>query len=148
MKKSAIFISAIIFFTLAITLSQIAIAQDGMVADNLPSSAALDGRTYAGQNGSKGKSADHDDEFIFSNGMFRSTSCDAYGFQSGPYQTEVVDGIIYFQAVTKSPSHGQMTWEGKVDGESIEGTFIWTKERWYWDIRKEYWLKGKIKEAI
>lgn len=148
MKKTASLLGSILFFTLAMIFSQNAIAQDGMGTVTHPTSADLDGRTYTGQNGSKGKPADHDDEFIFSNGMFRSTSCDAYGFESGPYQTEVVDGVIYFKATTKSPSHGQMVWEGKVDGESIDGTFLWTKERWYWDIRKEYWLKGKLKEAI
>jgi len=148
MRRNAILIGSILFFTLTIIFSQNAIAQNGMSTEPPSTSAALDGRTYAGQNGSKGKPADHDDEFIFSNGMFRSTSCDAYGFESGPYQTELVDGVIYFKAITKSPSHGQMVWEGKVDGESIDGTFIWTKERWYWDIRKEYWLKGKLKEEL
>lgn len=146
MKKSPIFVRSVLLFTLTLFIPQSAIAKDGMTADTLATSTALDGRTYAGQNGSKGKPADHADEFIFSNGMFRSTSCDAYGFDSGPYQTEVVDGVTYFKAVTKSPSHGQMTWQGKVDGDSIDGTFLWTKERWYWDIRKEYWLKGKLKE--
>jgi len=148
MRRNAILSGSILFFTLTIIFSQNAIAQNGMSTEPPSTSAALDGRTYAGQNGSKGKPADHDDEFIFSNGMFRSTSCDAYGFESGPYQTELVDGVIYFKAITKSPSHGQMVWEGKVDGESIDGTFIWTKERWYWDIRKEYWLKGKLKEEL
>ncbi len=106
----------------------------------------LDGKTYFGQNGSKGKPADHDDEFIFKEGMFRSTSCDEYGFSAGQYETTETDGIIYFKAATESPSHGQMFWEGKIDGDSLEGTFVWTKERWYWDIRKEYWFKGELKQ--
>jgi len=145
MSKIAI-IRSILLLILPLLLSQNVIAIDGTVTDSLSPASALDGRSYSGQNGSKGEPADHDDEFIFSSGMFRSTSCDAYGFESGPYQTEVVDGVIYFKAVTKSPSHGQMVWEGKVDGDSIDGTFLWTKVRWYWDIRKEYWLKGKLKK--
>jgi hypothetical protein len=107
---------------------------------------AFDGKTYFGQNGGKGKSADHDDELIFEEGMFRSTSCDKYGFAKGLYQTTNTDGIIFFNAVTVSPSHGQMVWEGKVDGDSLDATFVWTKERWYWDIRQEYWFKGKLKQ--
>src|SRR5210317_285100 len=118
MIKNTISMTSILFFTVAILLSHSAIAQDFSVAKTISTSTALDGRTYTGQNGSKGKPADHDDEFIFSNGMFRSTSCDAYGFESGPYQTELVNGVIYFKAITKSPSHGKMIWEGKVDGES------------------------------
>ena len=110
------------------------------------SSHALDGRTYFGQNGSKGKPADHDDEFIFKEGMFRSTSCDQYGFTEGRYETTEADGILYFKAATASPSHGQMFWKGKIDGDSLEGTFVWTKERWYWDIRKDYWFKAALKQ--
>lgn len=146
MIKSSLFIKAITFLILALLFSQDAMAKDRTVTDTLTTSFILDGRTYSGQNGSKGKPADHDDEFIFSKGMFRSTSCDAYGFESGPYETDVVDGIIFFKAVTKSPSHGQMVWQGKVDGDTIEGTFLWTKKRWYWDIRKEYWLNGTLKK--
>ena len=145
MKMNTTFIKSALFLTLILFFSQNAIAIDSAEKEPLSTSAVLDGRTYTGQNGSKGKPADHDDEFIFSNGMFRSTSCDAYGFESGPYQTEVVDDVIYFKAVTKSPTHGQMVWEGKVEAEAINGTFLWTKERWYWDIRKEYWLEGKLK---
>ena len=118
-------------------------AQKQLPEDIIVSSHILDGKTYFGQNGSKGKDANQNDEFIFENGMFRSTSCDKYKFAKGPYETNVVDGIISFKAITVSPTHGQIAWEGKVDGDSIDGTFVWTKERWYWDIRKEYWLKGK-----
>jgi hypothetical protein len=110
------------------------------------SSHALDGRTYFGQNGSKGEPADHDDVFIFDEGMFRSTSCDEYGFTKGRYEATEKDGVIYFKSITESPTHGRMAWEGKVDHEALEGTFVWTKERWYWDIRKEYWFNAELKK--
>ena len=122
------------------------LAQEQVLGEVAVSSHALDENTYFGQNGSKGKPADHDDEFIFKEGMFRSTSCDKYGFTEGRYETTETDGIIYFKAMTASPSHGQMFWEGKVDGDSLDGTFVWTKERWYWDIRKDYWFKAKLKQ--
>jgi hypothetical protein len=104
----------------------------------------LDGRTYAGQNGSKGMPADHDDTFIFANGTFHSTSCDPYGFGTGPYRATEADGVITFEAVTTSPTHGQITWHGTIRDDTLDATFVWTKERWYWDIRKEYWFKGKL----
>ena len=122
------------------------LAQTQIPGEVVDPSHALDGKTYFGQNGSKGKPADHDDEFIFEQGMFRSTSCDKYGFDKGRYQTTATDGIIFFNAVTVSPSHGQIAWEGKVDGDTLDATFVWTKKRWYWDIRKEYWFKGKLKQ--
>jgi hypothetical protein len=106
----------------------------------------LDGRIYAGQNGSKGMPSDHDDELIFANGQFRSTSCDPYGFGAGTYKTTAIDGIITFEAITQSPSHGQIVWRGTVTGDTLDATSVWTKERWYWDIRKEYWFKGRLKQ--
>ena len=121
-------------------------AQEQLPGEVAVSSHVLDERTYFGQNGSKGKPADHDDEFIFKKGMFRSTSCDKYEFSEGRYETTQTDGVIFFRAVTSSPSHGKMFWEGKVDGDSLDGTFVWTKERWYWDIRKEYWFKAELKQ--
>lgn len=122
------------------------LAQEQVLGEVVVSSHTLDEKTYFGENGSKGKPADHDDVFIFKGGMFRSTSCDKYGFTEGRYATTEADGIIYFKAVTASPSHGQMFWEGKIDGDSLEGTFVWTKERWYWDIRKDYWFKAELKQ--
>ena len=130
---------------LSVSVSNL-LAQEQVAAEKVISSQALDGKIYSGQNGSKGEPADHDDEFIFKEGMFRSTSCDKYGFTEGQYESTETDGIIYFKALTASPSHGQMSWEGKSDGASLEGTFVWTKERWYWNIRKEYWFNAELKQ--
>jgi hypothetical protein len=116
-----------------------------IAAEPVQSSHLLDGRTYAGQNGSKGMPADHPDEFIFTDGQFRSLSCDPYGFGTGDYRATVTDGIISFEAITKSPSHGQIAWHGIVTGDTLDATFVWTKERWYWNTRKEYWFKGTLK---
>ena len=132
-------------FSLIIGCATGLLAQQPASEDQVSSSHVLDGRTYFGQNGSKGMAADHDDEFVFAGGMFRSTSCDEYGFASGRYQTTTSDGIILFNAVTESPTHGKMIWEGKIDGETLDATFVWTKQRWYWNLRKEYWFKGKLK---
>jgi len=135
----------LLVFTILLVGNVSLLAQSPVPEDEAVSSHLLDGRNYIGQNGSKGMPADHDDEFIFSNGMFRSTSCDKYGFVSGRYQATSTDGAIMFNAVTKSPTHGKMIWEGTVAGDSLDATFVWTKKRWYWDLRKEYWFKGKLK---
>jgi hypothetical protein len=108
----------------------------------------LDGRSFVGKNGEVGqKLAEYEDEeIIFQNGLFTSASCEPYNFGSSPYNTKVVDDKIHFDTVTESPTHGKISWEGIIDGEQVEVTFVWTKERWYWDTRREYWFKGKSKK--
>jgi hypothetical protein len=101
-----------------------------------------------GKNGEVGqKLAEYEDEeIIFQDGLFTSVSCEPYNFGSSPYNTKVVDDKIHFDTVTESPTHGKIAWQGIIDGEQVEVTFVWTKERWYWDTRREYWFKGKLKK--
>ena len=108
----------------------------------------LDGKSYAGKNGEVGqKLAEYEDEeIIFQDGMFTSISCEPYSFSTSPYNTKIVGDKIHFDAVTESPTHGKISWRGVVDGDQVEVLFVWTKERWYWDIRREYWFRGKLKK--
>lgn len=108
----------------------------------------LDGRTYVGKNGEQGQQlAEYEDEEImFQDGMFTSASCEPYNFGSSPYTTRVVGDTIHFDAVTKSETHGKITWHGVIEGKQADVTFVWTKERWYWDIRREYWFRGRLHE--
>lgn len=108
----------------------------------------LDGRSYVGKNGEVGQElAEYEDEeIIFQDGLFTSASCEPYNFGSSPYNTKIVDEKIHFDAVTESPTHGKISWQGIIDGEQVEVSFVWTKERWYWDTRREYWFRGKLKE--
>ncbi len=105
----------------------------------------LDGKTFSGQNGEQGHKANRDDDLIFKDGKFISTSCYDYDFASGDYTTRVVGDSIHFEAVTISPAHGKLSWKGIMKDDSMEATFIWTKQRWYWDVRREYWFKGVLK---
>jgi hypothetical protein len=107
----------------------------------------LDGMSFVGKNGEVGKELDEyeDEEIVFENGMFTSLSCEPYNFGSSPYKAKAIGDKIHFDAVTESPTHGKITWTGVIDGDEAEVKFIWTKERWYWDIRREYWFKGKLK---
>ena len=108
----------------------------------------LDGKTFIGKNGEMGQDlAEYEDEeIVFENGLFTSVSCEPYHFGSSPYSARLVDGKIHFSAVTESPTHGKIAWQGVVDGAQAEVTFVWTKERWYWDIHREYWFHGKLKQ--
>ncbi len=108
----------------------------------------LDGRSYIGKNGEIGKKlAEYEDEeIVFKDGMFTSVSCVPYNFASAPYHAELIGDEIHFVAVTHSPTHGQISWRGVIDGDQADVTFVWTKERWYWDIRREYWFKGQLRQ--
>jgi len=108
----------------------------------------LDGKSFVGKNGEVGqKLAEYEDEeIIFQEGLFTSASCEPYDFDSSPYNTKVVGDKIHFDAVTESPSHGRISWQGIIDGEDVDVTFVWTKERWYWDTRREYWFRGELKK--
>lgn len=104
----------------------------------------LDGKTFVGNNGEKGRELDPDEEeiIVFQNGQFTSVSCEPYNFGSSEYSATVVGNTIHFEAVTESPTHGKIAWQGDV----AEVTFVWTKERWYWDIHREYWFRGTLKK--
>ncbi len=108
----------------------------------------LDGKSYVGKNGEKGqKLAEYEDEeIIFQDGKFTSVSCEPYNFSSSPYRTKVVGDKIHFESVTESPSHGKIFWQGMIDDDQVEVSFVWTKERWYWNIRREYWFHGTLKK--
>jgi hypothetical protein len=108
----------------------------------------LDGKSYVGKNGEKGKTlAEYEnEEIIFHDGLFTSVSCEPYNFGSSPYIAKVVGDKIHFEAITQSPTHGQIAWRGVIDGDRADVTFVWTKERWFWDIHREYWFKGVLKK--
>ena len=105
----------------------------------------LDGKSFVTQSGEKGKAASKKDTFVFRDGRFLSESCTPYGFGDAPYQATVEGAAVRFHAETHSPTHGTMVWDGTVKDNTIEATSIWTRERWYWKIKKEYWFRGQMK---
>jgi hypothetical protein len=106
----------------------------------------LDGKTFTGFNGEKGQQLDPDEaeEIVFSNGRFISTTCNKYNFSDAVYSASEVGDSVHFQVVTLSPTHGKIEWQGVVHGDQAEVTFVWTKERWYWNTHREYWFKGSL----
>jgi hypothetical protein len=144
--------SPILLATIAIVLSSVTV----MGADAIPGAAAsptavpalssLDGRTFVTQSGEKGKQASKKDTFVFRDGRFLSETCTPYGFGDAPYQATDDGATVRFHAETHSPTHGKMVWDGIVNNNDIEATSIWTRERWYWKIKKEYWFRGQMKK--
>jgi len=114
----------------------------------LDTSHLLDGKTFTGFNGEKGQPLDSNEaeEIVFENGRFISTTCNKYNFSDVAYSASQAGDSIHFQAVTLSPTHGKIAWQGTVHGDQAKVTFVWTKERWYWDTYREYWFKGSLKQ--
>jgi len=125
-----------------------AVAQESAsnAQNNIAASHILDGKTFIGPTGEKGKKVHHEDVLRFGDGKFTSSECFQYGFKGGPYTTTIKGDTIYFQAETISPTHGKMVWQGTLKGDTLEVTYTWTKERWFWTTFREYWFKGTLKK--
>ena len=107
-------------------------------------SGTLDGKTFMGQVGEKGKKKGDKDKLIFKDGKFRSTACDEYGFGDAPYTATVNGDITTFEAETFSSEEGKMKWSGIIKGDTLEGTTVWYP-RGNKDP-KEYWVRAQLKK--
>lgn len=107
--------------------------------------ATLDGKTFLGEWGEKGKPAKAEkDTTHFEKGRFRSDACNPYGFGDGAYTaTAAADGSVRWTAETTSAKEGKIEWKGTVKGDAIEGTYVWTKSG---QAPIEYWMKGTAKK--
>jgi hypothetical protein len=103
----------------------------------------LDGRTFVGETGEKGKTKGEPETFVFKDGTFDPLDCHKWGFSGAPYTTKEEDGRIHFAAETKSDKEGTMSWKGAVQGDAISGTVVWTKQG---QAPIEYWFKGTQKK--
>ena len=82
------------------------------------------GKSFVGAMTAKGKTKGDKDTFVFKDGRFRSTACDAYGFTETAYTAAVSDVSATFEAEATSPSEGTMRWKGTVKGDTVEGTAV------------------------
>jgi len=136
------FLSTVAVYMAALVLFSVApISADTALPPNL-----LDGKTFLAQSGEKGKKASNKDTIVFRDGRFLSEGCIQWGFGDAAYATGTEGDGIRFQTRTVSPTHGAMVWNGIVKGDTIEATSIWTRDRWYWKIKKEYWYRGESKK--
>jgi hypothetical protein len=150
MKHKLSFLKSIVFHSVLILAACLmlipASAQDGQknTQDNFAVSNILDGKKFIGPTGEKGKKVHHEDLLSFSEGKFTSSECFQYGFKGGPYTAKVEADAIHFYAETASPTHGKMVWQGTLKGDTLDVTYTWTKERWFWTTFREYWFKGSL----
>ena len=89
---------------------------------------ALDGRNFDGVVLERGKTSGDADTLIFSDGRFRSTACDKYGYADGPYTASVSGDAIAFEAETESPKYGKLLWKGVVRGHKLDGTLTMVRD--------------------
>jgi hypothetical protein len=89
---------------------------------------ALDGRNFDGVVLERGKTSGDADTLIFSDGRFRSTACDQYGYADGPYTASVSGDAIAFEAETESPKYGKLLWKGVVRGHKLDGTLTMVRD--------------------
>ena len=104
---------------------------------------ALDGMTFSGDAGPKGKPAGGKDDLVFSGGRFRSKACDPWGFGDAPYTASARDGVVSFAAETNDGKGAKIAWKGTIRGAALEGAYVWTvpgKEP------AEYWIKATLKK--
>jgi len=120
--------------------------EPGQIESDRKNAAAniLDGKKFKGRTGEKGKKTHHEDILVFDDGRFTSIECFQFGFESGPYTAAAQSDAIRFKAVTRSPTHGKMEWEGLLKGDTLDVTYSWTKERWLWTTHRVYWFKGTL----
>ena len=130
-----------VFLNTALALSE---GRGNQANDTVATAHILDGKKFKGPTGEKGKKVHHVDVLSFSDGKFTSSECFQYGFSGGPYTTTVEADSIHFHAETISPTHGKMVWKGVLKGDTLEVTYTWTKERWFWTTFREYWFKGSL----
>lgn len=145
-KLSASFVLFLLFVTATGTGAVSGTESTSSPFGSVTPSHLLDGKTFVTQSGEKGKQASNKDTIVFRNGRFLSEGCKPYGFGDAPYQATDTGATVQFHAETHSPTHGTMVWDGTVKGDTIEATNIWTRKRWYWKIRKEYWYEGEQME--
>ena len=145
MRQETSFLRTVVF-SFALILAACLSPTPAAAQENITASHILDGKKFIGPTGEKGKKVHHEDVLRFSDGKFTSSECFQYGFKGGPYTTAIEGDTIHFQAETISPTHGKIVWQGTLQGDTLEVTYTWTKERWFWTTFREYWFKGTLKK--
>ncbi len=88
---------------------------------------ALDGKSFTIELMKDGK-FDSKETLVFEKGMVDPLDCHQYGFTSATYQAKNAAGLTTWAASCKSDKEGTMSWQGKVTGDRIEGTVVWSKD--------------------
>ncbi|MBK9109710.1 MAG: hypothetical protein IPM92_15390 [Saprospiraceae bacterium] len=122
-------------FLLFVILGQISCAQK--------SAETLDGKTFQVSSWETGKPEKQDpDVLVFAKGTFDSEGCRQYGFGPASYTTNVSKEGTNFKCTTKSPSEGEIDFEGSFAQNQIQGKFVWRKQG---QADLHYEFKGSLK---
>lgn len=121
-----------------------------MDVSELAGTGVLDGLTFEGHAGLSGEPADVADQWDFEDGLFVSRECERRcNYPPRPYFSREVGDTTEFISVTECPNkNATIVWRGTIDGETIEGEFTWTMERWYWTIERTFWFEGTLAEGM
>jgi len=88
----------------------------------------LDGRSFHGIVLEAGKTAGDADTLLFSDGRFRSTACDQYGYGDSAYTARQDGECIHFDAETESARWGRLRWHGTITGPRLDGTLTMLRD--------------------
>jgi hypothetical protein len=134
-----VLISTTYLLVLAVCLSIIGANLNVAFADD-----SLDGKSFLIKVSEHGKDGEAtDDELIFKDGTFFSADCEQYSFSPASYESRSKGGTTLFKSTLMSDKEGKSEWEGAVKGDTISGTFIWSKEG---QDPMIYRYKGSIKK--
>ena len=101
----------------------------------------LDGKTFVGETGEKGKTKGEKEQFVFANSSFDPLACHKYGFSITSYAAQAKGDSVTFVADHSNKKGDRMRWEGTVKGKKLEGIMT------YWQGKKtprEYWFQGTL----
>jgi hypothetical protein len=108
-------------------------------ADKAKMSGPLDGKRFAGQVGTEGKTEGSKELVGFKGGLFTSSYCVAQGFKAAPYMAETKDGVTTFHSEQTDPAKGKLVWDGTIKGDTLTATGSLTPEG---KEATKFWIKG------
>src|SRR5262249_36837790 len=108
---------------------------------------SLDGKTFVGETGERGKPATaktEKDTLHFANGKFHSTGCDRYGFTEAPYTaTAAADGTGRWSSQAASARESRRAGRGREEAETLAGS-VSGREAGQAPI--EYWVQARAQK--
>lgn len=118
----------------------------GLLACACAGAAELDGKTFHGEIVNEKGEVRTPDVVSFRQGKFHSVTCERFGFGAMPYWVRTEGDTIHFLAESAHPDNGSMRFKGTIRAGRAEWKAVWTKERWYWSIRREIAFSGTEKK--
>jgi len=92
------------------------------------SKTTLDGTAFVIETQTAGSDEAGTDTLEFDAEKAHSYGCDQWGFGDGDYTMTEADGTVEFSATCVSDTEGKLEWTGRVEGDQIRGSYLWTKK--------------------